>query len=45
LTPQPLRTWLGGAGISIATLILFGLSTWLVQRSAKRARVREAALA
>jgi hypothetical protein len=29
LTPQPVRTWLGGAGISIGTLVPFGLSTWL----------------
>jgi hypothetical protein len=32
LTPQPVRTWLGGAGISIGTLVLFGLSTWLTYR-------------
>jgi hypothetical protein len=31
LMPEPLRTWLGGAGISIGTLILFSFSAWLVE--------------
>lgn len=33
LTPQPVRTWLGGAGISIGTLVVFGLSTWFISRA------------
>lgn len=39
LTPQPVRTWLGGAGISIGTLIVFGLSTWFVWRAESRAQI------
>lgn len=31
--PQPVRTWLGGAGISIGTFVLFGSSLWLTNRS------------
>jgi hypothetical protein len=32
LTPQPVCTWLGGAGISIGTLALFGLSLRMTRR-------------
>jgi hypothetical protein len=34
-TPEPLRTWLGGAGISIATLTLFAVSVWLTARKTR----------
>lgn len=31
--PEPLRTWLKGAGISIGTFVLFGSSLWLTSPS------------
>lgn len=42
LTPQPVRTWLGGAGISLGTLVLFVLSTGLVARSQLSTRMENA---
>jgi hypothetical protein len=35
--PEPLRTWLGGAGLSIGTLVLFAVSTWLVRHKQRAA--------
>lgn len=36
ITPQPLRTWLGGAGISIGTLLVFGMSLWTIRHRGAR---------